>query len=139
MPPLKREKEIRGFLGQLQYISQFIAKLTYTCEPIFKLLRNNEPHTWDDKCQKAFELIKCQHPASKSENCHWAFVRPPAMATLPRTHEGPLEAPLSRKWYCVVCACEVRGMVCTGLRVLSLSMKEGRSTFGVMAGIWAKF
>ena len=44
MPPLKREKEIRGFLGQLQYISQFIAKLTYTYEPIFKLLRNNEPH-----------------------------------------------------------------------------------------------
>ena len=58
MPPPKSEKEIRGFYGRLQYISQFIAKLTSTCKPIFKLLRKNEPHTWNDKCQKAFELIK---------------------------------------------------------------------------------
>ena len=57
-PPPISEKEIRGFLGQLQYISRFIAKLTSTCDPIFKLLRKNEPHTWNDKCQKAFELIK---------------------------------------------------------------------------------
>ena len=58
MPSPKSEKEIRGFLGQLQYISRFIAKLTSTCEPIFNLLRKNEPHTWNDKCQKAFEFIK---------------------------------------------------------------------------------
>ena len=54
----KSEKEIRVFLGRLQYISQFIAKLTSTCEPIFKLLRKEEPHTWNDEWQKAFELIK---------------------------------------------------------------------------------
>ena len=41
MPSPKNEKEIKGFLGQLQYISWFIAKLTFTCEPIFKLLRKN--------------------------------------------------------------------------------------------------
>ena len=58
MPPPRSEKEIRGLLGRLQYISRFIAKLTSTCEPIFKLLRKNEPHTWNDECQKAFELIK---------------------------------------------------------------------------------
>ena len=50
MPPPKSEKEIRGFLGRLQYISRFIAKLTSTCEPIFKLLRKNEPHEWNDEC-----------------------------------------------------------------------------------------
>ena len=50
MPPPRSEKEIRGFLGRLQYISLFIAKLTSTCEPIFKLLRKNEPHTWNDEC-----------------------------------------------------------------------------------------
>ena len=43
MPSPKSEKEIRGFLGLLQYISQFITKLASTCEPIFKLLRKNEP------------------------------------------------------------------------------------------------
>ena len=58
MPPPKSEKEIRGFLGQLQYISRFIAKLTSACEPTFKLLRKNEPQEWNDECQKAFELIK---------------------------------------------------------------------------------
>ena len=58
MPSPKSEKEIRGFQGRLQYISRFVAKLTSTCEPIFKLLRKNESHTWNDKCQKAFELIK---------------------------------------------------------------------------------
>ena len=42
--------KIRGFLGRLQYISRFIAKLTSTCEPIFKLLRKNEPHEWNDEC-----------------------------------------------------------------------------------------
>ena len=42
MLPHKSEKEIKGFLGQLQYISRFIAKLTSTCDPIFKLLRKNE-------------------------------------------------------------------------------------------------
>ena len=58
MPPPRSEKEIKGFLGWLQYISWFIAKLTSTCKPIFKLLRKNEPHTWNDECQKAFKLIK---------------------------------------------------------------------------------
>ena len=58
IPLAKSEKEIGGFLGQLQLISQFIVKLTSTCEPIFKLLRKNESHEWNDECQKAFELIK---------------------------------------------------------------------------------
>ena len=57
MPLPKSEKEIRRFLGWLQYISWFISKLTSTCEPIFKLLRKNEPYEWNDECLKAFELI----------------------------------------------------------------------------------
>ena len=58
MPPPKSEIEIRGFLGRLQYINRFIAKLTSTYESIFKLLRKNESHAWNDECQKAFALIK---------------------------------------------------------------------------------
>ena len=49
IPPFKSKKEIKGFLGQLQYISRFIVKLTSTCELIFKLLRKNEPHEWNDE------------------------------------------------------------------------------------------
>ena len=41
MPVPRTEKEIRGFLDRLQYISCFIARLTNICEPIFRLLRKN--------------------------------------------------------------------------------------------------
>ena len=37
----RTEREIRGFLGRLQYISRFIGKLTDICELIFRLLRKN--------------------------------------------------------------------------------------------------
>ena len=58
MPAPRTEKEIRGFLGRLQYISRFIARLTDICEPIFRLLRKNQPTIWNDDCQRAFEKIK---------------------------------------------------------------------------------
>ena len=35
------EKEVRGFLGRLNYIAKFISHLTATCEPIFKLLKKD--------------------------------------------------------------------------------------------------
>ncbi|WJZ87890.1 hypothetical protein VitviT2T_007238 [Vitis vinifera] len=58
MPVPRTEKEIRGFLGRLQYISCFIARLTDICEPIFCFLRKNQPMVWNDDCQIAFEKIK---------------------------------------------------------------------------------
>ena len=45
--PPKTEKEIRGFLGRIQYISRFIAQLTMTCEPIFRLLKQEVPIVWN--------------------------------------------------------------------------------------------
>ena len=58
MPTPRTEKEIRGFLGRLQYVNHFITKLTDICEPIFHLLRKNQPIIWNDDCQRAFEKIK---------------------------------------------------------------------------------
>ena len=43
MPAPKIEKDVRGFIGRLQYISRFIAKLTTICKPIFKLLKKDQP------------------------------------------------------------------------------------------------
>ena len=54
----KIEKEVRGFIGKLQYISRFIAKLTIICDPIFKFLRKNQPLKWNEDFQKAFDKIK---------------------------------------------------------------------------------
>src|SRR3954469_20626902 len=58
MPVPRTEKEVRGFLGRLNYISRFISHLTATCEPIFKLLRKDQPIKWNEDCQVAFETIK---------------------------------------------------------------------------------
>ena len=58
MPASRTEREIRGFIGKLQYISRFVAKLTDICEPIFRLLRKNQPTVWNDVFQRAFEKIK---------------------------------------------------------------------------------
>ncbi|XP_056688386.1 uncharacterized protein [Spinacia oleracea] len=58
MKSLANEKEIRGFLGKLQYISRFISKLTMICEPVFRKLHKSEPKVWDEDCQHAFDTIK---------------------------------------------------------------------------------
>ena len=54
----RTEKKIRGFLGRIQYISKFIAQLTMTCKPIFRLLKKEVPTVWNEQCQEAFEKIK---------------------------------------------------------------------------------
>ena len=43
MPTPRTEREVRGFLSRLQYISRFIVRLTDICEPIFRLLRKSQP------------------------------------------------------------------------------------------------
>ena len=58
MKPPRTEKEIQAFLGRIQYISRFIAQLTMTCEPIFRLLKKEVPTVWNEQCQEAFEKIK---------------------------------------------------------------------------------
>ena len=58
MKPPRTEKEIRGFLGRIQYISRFIAQLTMTSELIFRLHKKEVPTVWNEQCQEAFEKIK---------------------------------------------------------------------------------
>ncbi|KAI5428173.1 hypothetical protein KIW84_033254 [Lathyrus oleraceus] len=53
----RTEKEVRGFLGRLNYISRFISHMTTTCELIFKLLQKNQAIEWNSDCQRAFEKI----------------------------------------------------------------------------------
>ncbi|XP_070029276.1 uncharacterized protein [Nicotiana sylvestris] len=58
LPPPKNKNEVMNLLGRLNYISRFIAQLTTTCEPIFKLLKKSAAVKWIDECQKAFDKIK---------------------------------------------------------------------------------
>ena len=47
----RTEKEIRGFLGRIQYISRFITQLILICEPLFRLLKKEFPIVWNEQCQ----------------------------------------------------------------------------------------
>ena len=58
MPAPKTEKQVRGFLRRMNYISRFIFHMTTTCEPIFKLLRKDQGCVWIEDSQKAFDNIK---------------------------------------------------------------------------------
>jgi len=58
MPAPKTEKQVRGFLGRLNYISKFISHMYATCGPIFKLLRKDQGIVWTEDCYRAFDNIK---------------------------------------------------------------------------------
>jgi len=58
MPAPKTEKQVREFLGRLNYISRFISHMAATCGPIFRLLRKNQGIVWTEDCQKEFDKIK---------------------------------------------------------------------------------
>jgi hypothetical protein len=52
MPAPRTKKEIRSFLGRINYIARFITQLTATCEPLFKLLRKDVKIKWTEDCRK---------------------------------------------------------------------------------------
>ncbi|XP_027171525.1 uncharacterized protein LOC113771103 [Coffea eugenioides] len=58
MPVPKTQKDVKSFLGKINFIGRFIGQLTATCEPLFKLLRKNVPLYWNEECQQAFDKIK---------------------------------------------------------------------------------
>ncbi|PKI72916.1 hypothetical protein CRG98_006616, partial [Punica granatum] len=76
LPAPSTVRELRGFLGRLNYIARFIANLTDKCQPLFRLLRKNASIKWDEECQKAFNTIKAY------------LVQPPVL--VPPTPDRPL-------------------------------------------------
>uniref|UniRef100_A0A2N9HMG5 Uncharacterized protein n=1 Tax=Fagus sylvatica TaxID=28930 RepID=A0A2N9HMG5_FAGSY len=59
MPCAKdRERDPKLLGKEFNYIARFIAQLTATCEPLFKLLRKDVKIKWTEDCQKAFDKIK---------------------------------------------------------------------------------
>jgi len=58
MPEPRTERQVRGFLGHLNYIARFISQLTAICELLFKLLHKNQSVRWNEDCQEAFGRIK---------------------------------------------------------------------------------
>ena len=58
MLTLKAMKQVRSFLGRINYIALFISQLTTTCDPLFKLLKKDTKIEWTNECQVAFDRIK---------------------------------------------------------------------------------
>ena len=52
------QKEVRGFMDRLNYISRFISHLIDKCDPIFKLLKKHDSSEWNEDCQKPLIRLK---------------------------------------------------------------------------------
>lgn len=64
-PIPKTQKNIRGFLGKINFYHEYIPKSAMILEPLHKLLRKNQKFIWDENCQRAFDKVKdllCSQP-----------------------------------------------------------------------------
>lgn len=57
MPPPKNIKELRGFLGCLQFVRRFISQHSKKWLPFTKLLKEST-YIWDNACKRTFDEIK---------------------------------------------------------------------------------
>ena len=58
MPPPKRPKEIKQFLGLVGYYRKFIPRFSDVARPLNVLTRKDIPFEWTPICQESFELLK---------------------------------------------------------------------------------
>ena len=57
-PAPKNLKELRSFLGLINYYGSFIPNLSALLNPLNSLLQKKKKWKWTDECQKAFEAAK---------------------------------------------------------------------------------
>ena len=58
LKPPENTKELKSFLGAIQYMAKFLPKFSERTEKLRKLLKKNEPWNWEEEQQKDFEKIK---------------------------------------------------------------------------------
>ena len=58
LKPPENTKELKSFLGAIQYMAKFLPKLSEQTDRLRKLLKKNEPWKWAEEQQKDFEKIK---------------------------------------------------------------------------------
>lgn len=57
-PRLRKEKDVKSFLGLVGYYRKFIDNFAGIAKPLTQLLRKNVPFKWTEKCQNAFDVLK---------------------------------------------------------------------------------
>ena len=58
MPDPTCKKEVQSFIGMINYLSKFSARLSEPAEPRIELCKDKVPFNWDPKHQEAFKLMK---------------------------------------------------------------------------------
>lgn len=64
-PVPKTQKNVRQFLGKINFCHEYIPKSAVILDSLHNLLRKNQRFIWSDKCQQSFEWIKillCSQP-----------------------------------------------------------------------------
>ena len=56
----KNQKQLRSFLGMVNYYGRFVPALSTTAHPLNNLLRHNVRWKWSKECQVAFCKLKMQ-------------------------------------------------------------------------------
>ena len=60
MPPLTSKKQVQSFIGMVNYLSKFLARLSELAELIRDLCKDKVPFNWGLEHQAAFKQIKCE-------------------------------------------------------------------------------
>lgn len=64
-PVPKNQKNVRQFLGKINFYNEYVPKISLVLEPLHNLLRKGQKFIWSEDCKKAFEYMKsflCTQP-----------------------------------------------------------------------------
>lgn len=64
-PVPKSQKNVRQFLGKINFYGKYIPNISITLDPLHNLLRKGQPFIWIENCQESFNTIKrllCSKP-----------------------------------------------------------------------------
>jgi len=64
-PVPKNQKNIRQFLGKINFYHEYIPKSAIILDPLHNLLRKNQKFVWSEECQQSLDKIKellCTQP-----------------------------------------------------------------------------
>ena len=60
MPSPTSKKQVQSFIGMVNYLSKFLARLSELAELIRQLCKDKVPFNWGPEHQDAFKQIKCE-------------------------------------------------------------------------------
>lgn len=64
-PVPQNQKNVRQFLGKINFYNEYVPNIAITLDPLHNLLRKNQKFVWTEECQKSFEKMKqllCSQP-----------------------------------------------------------------------------